>query len=46
MRTYRYHTLKAVTATDAAIDRIEIGNTQVNYEGEENVKIYFNGVVE
>lgn len=44
--TYRYHTLKAVTATDAAIDRIEIGNPQVNYEGEENIKIYFNGVVE
>jgi hypothetical protein len=44
--TYRYHTLKTITATDAAIDRIEIGNPQVNYEGEENIKIYFNGVVE
>ena len=44
--TYRYHTLKTITATDAAIDRIEIGNRQVSYEGEENVKIYFNGVVE
>lgn len=44
--TYRYHTLKTITATDAAIDRIEIGNRQVSYEGEENIKIYFNGVVE
>lgn len=44
--TYRYHTLKSITATDAAIDHIEISNPQVNYDGKENVKIYFNGIVE
>ena len=44
--TYRYHTLKSITTTDAAIDHIEISNPQVNYDGKENVKIYFNGIVE
>ena len=41
--TYRFHTLQAVTATDAAIDHIEICEPKVNYGGETNVKIYFNG---
>ena len=44
--TYRYHTLKSITATDAAIDHIEISNPFVNYEGKENIKIFFNGIVE
>ncbi len=44
--TYRFHTLKSITATDAAIDHIEISSSHVNYEGNENIKIYFNGVVE
>lgn len=43
--TYRYHTLKSIKATDAAIDHIEISHPVVNYDGNENVKIYFNGVV-
>lgn len=43
--TYRFHTLRGVRATDSAIDHIEIGNAKVNYDGAENVKIYFNGVV-
>ena len=44
--TYRFHTLENISATDAAIDHIEISNAQVNYEGNVNVKIYFNGSVE
>ena len=44
--TYRFHSLKTIEATDAAIDHIEITNPKVGYEGNENVKIYFNGVVE
>lgn len=44
--THRFHTLKAVSATDAAIDHVEISNPSVNYEGNINIKIYFNGVVE
>lgn len=41
--SHQFHDLTDVRATDAAIDRIEINNPQVNYEGNENVKIYFNG---
>ena len=44
--TYRFHTLRSIEASDAAIDHIEISNPQVGYEGNENVRIYFNGVVE
>ena len=44
--TYRYHTLKSITTTDAAIDHVEISNPLVNYDGSENIKIFFNGVVE
>jgi len=44
--SYRFHTLKSIKATDAAIDHIEISNPKVNYEGAENVKIFFNGIVE
>lgn len=43
---YRFHHLKSVTATDAAIDHIEISNPNVGYEGATNIKIYFNGVAE
>ena len=43
--TYRFHTIQGITATDAAIDRIEINEPKVNYDGNINVKIYFNGVV-
>ena len=44
--THRFHTLLDIQATDAAIDHIEIVNPTVNYLGNENVKIYFNGTVE
>ncbi|MBO4430412.1 MAG: hypothetical protein J5790_03620 [Bacteroidaceae bacterium] len=43
--TYRFHTLQNISSTDAAIDHIEISNSKVNYDGNINVKIYFNGVV-
>ena len=44
--THVYHHLRSVRATDAAIDHIEIKNPLVDYEGNENIRIYFNGVVE
>ncbi len=44
--THYFHQLTGISATDAAIDHIEISNPLVNYEGKENVKIYFNGVAE
>lgn len=44
--THRFHSLKAVRATDAAIDRVEISNPTVNYDGNENIKIYFNVTAE
>lgn len=44
--SYRYHLIKHVRSTDAAIDHIEISNPTVDYEGNENIKIYFNGVAE
>ena len=34
----------AGAGTDAAIDHIEISDSKVNYDGEINVKIFFNGV--
>ena len=44
--THRFHTLEQVTATDAAIDHVEIGHSKVNYDGQTNIKIFFNGIVE
>ena len=44
--TYRFHTLQGITSTDAAIDHVEISDSKVNYDGNINVKIFFNGVVE
>ncbi|MCM1313323.1 MAG: DUF6452 family protein [Bacteroides sp.] len=43
---YRFHTLTGVTSTEAGIDHVEIVNPTVNYEGNENIRIYFNGVAE
>ncbi|MBO7592411.1 MAG: hypothetical protein J6T00_03445 [Bacteroidaceae bacterium] len=42
--TYRFHTLQHIWSTDAAIDHIEISEPKVNYDGNINVKIFFNGV--
>lgn len=44
--THFYHNLRSIRATDAAFDHVEIANPLVNHEGKENVRIYFNGVVE
>lgn len=44
--THYFHHLSDIKATDAAIDHIEIANPLVDYNGNENVKIYFNGVAE
>ncbi len=44
--SYMFHILTGVRYTEAAIDRVEIANPKVNYEGKENIKIYFNGVAE
>lgn len=42
--THRFHTLTGIQATDAAIDHVEISNANVNYNGSENIRIYFNGI--
>lgn len=44
--TYRYHTLLGIKSTAAAIDHIEITTPHVDYEGNTNIKIYFNGAAE
>ena len=40
--SYMFHTLKSVTSTESGIDRIEIINYKVDFEGKENIKVYFN----
>ena len=42
----RFHTLTNIRATDSGIFDIEIVNPSVNYDGNENVKVYFNGTAE
>lgn len=44
--THRFHYLKAVRSTHAAIDHVEISSPEVNYKGNENVKLYFYGTAE
>ena len=44
--SYRFHRLTDVRCTDRGIDHIEITNPTVNYEGEENIRIYFNNYAE
>lgn len=44
--SHYFHRLISVKTTDAAIDHIEIANPTVDYEGNENIKIYFNGVAQ
>lgn len=45
--THRFHHLNEVRCnTHAAIDRVEIEASEVNYEGYENIKIYFYGTAE
>jgi len=44
--THRFHYLKAVRSTHAAIDHVEISAPEVNYKGNENIKLYFYGTAE
>lgn len=44
--SYMFHNIKSVKSTDYAIERIEISNSNVNYEGKENIKIHFAGTLE
>ena len=44
--TQRFHTLTGLRCTYSGISDIEIVNPNVNYDGKENVKIYFNGTAE
>ena len=41
-----FHTITSIDYTEAAIDHIEINNPTVNYDGNENIRIYFNGVAQ
>ncbi len=41
--THRFHSLKDIKSTESGIFSISIVNPHVNYDGNENVKIYFNG---
>ena len=41
---HRFHNIKSIsTNAAAAIDHIDVLNSKVNYEGRENIRIYFNG---
>ena len=42
--TKYFHELLDITTTHTGIDKIEIVNPLVNYDGQENIRIYFNGV--
>lgn len=44
--SHQFNDLQSVTSTNAAINQIEIYNPKVNYNGNENIKIYFNGIAE
>lgn len=44
--THRFHTLRTIRSTYAGIDHIEIVHPEVNYDGIENVRIYFNGTAD
>ena len=44
--SYRFHRLTGIRCTNRGIDHIEISNPTVNYEGAENVRIYFNNFSE
>ena len=44
--SYRFHYITNVQTTDRHIDHIEISNPKVNYDGNENIKIYLNDIAE
>ncbi len=41
--THRFHYLKEARCTNYGLDHILINNPDVNYKGNENMKLYFNG---
>ena len=41
--THRFHHLKEARCTNYGLDHILINNPDVNYKGNENMKLYFNG---
>lgn len=44
--THRFHNIRSVRSTDFGIDHVEVSNTKVDYGGELNIKIFFNGDTE
>ncbi|MBR4365393.1 MAG: hypothetical protein IKP43_01275 [Bacteroidaceae bacterium] len=44
--SYMFHRITGIKNTDAAIDKIEIINPNVNYERKENIRIHFTGTIE
>ena len=43
---HRFHTLKSVESTHSGIYSVSIVNPKVNYDRNENIKIYFNGTAQ
>lgn len=43
---HRFHQLQSVSSTSYGIDHIEIVQPTVDYEGKENIRIFFNGTVD
>ncbi len=44
--TKRFHTIKEIRSTESGIYNVEIADASVNFDGNENIKIYFNGIAE
>ncbi len=44
--THRFHTITDLRTTYSGISQVELTNPRVNYDGKENIKIYFNGTAE
>jgi hypothetical protein len=44
--THRFHTITGLRTTYSGISQVELTNPRVNYDGKENIKIYFNGTAE
>ncbi|MBR3455938.1 MAG: hypothetical protein IKH26_11500 [Bacteroidaceae bacterium] len=44
--SYMFHRITGVKNTNAAIDKLEITNPNVNYERKENIRIHFAGTIE
>ena len=44
--THRFHTITGLRTTYSGISQVELTTPRVNYDGKENIKIYFNGTAE